>query len=233
MALLELSGLNAFYGSSQALFDVDLTVDAGEAVCIIGRNGAGKSSTFRRIMGLIGGRGTVRFDGVDVSSERTNSLARRGIAYVPEDRRIFPDLTVRENLLVGQLANRRNARRVDDVLDMVGMLKPLVHRRGGVLSGGEQQALAIARALMSRPQIILLDEPSEGLAPIIVAEIGVLISNLRAEENVTVLLAEHNREFALGLTDRAYVLNVGRMVFSDTCESLLADGEQIEQYLAV
>ncbi|GAA1628920.1 ABC transporter ATP-binding protein [Georgenia ruanii] len=232
--MMKVSGLDAFYGSSHVLFDVSLEIGDGESVALLGRNGAGKSTTLKSIMGLVGSTsGTVEWRGSGIRGLRPSVIARRGVAYVPEDRRIFPDLTVEQNLRMGRSANPKGALAVEEVLEMLPLLAPLVDRPGGVLSGGEQQALAIGRALIGRPALVLLDEPSEGLAPLIVESLGQVINDLRTQQGISMLLCEQNRDFALALTDRAYVLDGGRIVYSGTTAEIRAQSGDIDRLLGV
>jgi len=232
--MMRVTGLNAFYGSSHVLFDVDINIADGESVCLLGRNGAGKSTTMKSIMGILSTtHGVIEWRGKDVRGSRPSSLARNGVAYVPEDRRIFPDLTVEQNLQIGQWANPRKSMQIDEVLELLPLLAPLLGRQGGVLSGGEQQALAFGRALISRPELILLDEPSEGLAPMIVESLGEIVNRLRRQEGISILLSEQNRDFALSLTDRAYVLDKGRVVHEGTTDDIRTRRVDIDEFLGV
>jgi branched-chain amino acid transport system ATP-binding protein len=221
--LLEVESLYTAYGLSQVLFGVSLEVGAGECVCLLGRNGVGKTTTMRSIMGLTSPRqGRVRWKGRDITGWPAHRVAQAGIGFVPEDRRIFADLTVWENLDVG---TRRAAPRggaaagsppsawtVERVFDLFPKLRELTGRNGGYLSGGEQQMLTIARTLMGNPQLLLLDEPSEGLAPLVVEHLLEQIARLK-REGLTILLAEQNVQFSLALADRVYVLEKGSIRF--------------------
>jgi branched-chain amino acid transport system ATP-binding protein len=236
MALLDIRNLEAWYGRAQILFGVSLAVEAGEAAVLIGRNGAGKSTLMKSIMGLDAERhGTIRFDGTDLISLPTHRIARSGLGYVPEDRRIFMDLTVAENLAVGRLPPREAGATVWTMGAAFELFPPLAamqDRKGGQMSGGEQQMLTIARALMGNPRFLLLDEPSEGLAPVIVDVIAEAIRKLKAR-GVGLLLSEQNLHFARAVADRAFVLDRGHIRFSGTLAELDADTALKEQYLSV
>ncbi len=226
--------MHAYYGDSHVLQGVDLALAQGEIVCLLGRNGAGKTTTMKSIVGYVPpARGRVVFDGADIAGRPVYENVRRGIGYVPEDRRIFPGLTVEENLEVAALPPRpgREPWTFDRVFATFPLLARLRRRKGGELSGGEQQLLAIARALVGNPRVLLLDEPCEGLAPVIVEELGGVIASLKAE--VPILLAEQNARFALGIADRGYIIEKGRVVFRGTRQELLDNREVQERYLAV
>jgi len=234
MALLEIRDLEAWYGRAQILFGVSLTVDAGEAAVLIGRNGAGKSTLMKSIMGLEAERrGMIRFDDDDIIGEPTHRIARRGMGYVPEDRRIFMDLTVAENLAVGRLPpDGGEAWTPEEAFELFPPLAAMRERKGGQMSGGEQQMLTIARALMGNPHFLLLDEPSEGLAPVIVEVIAGAIAKLKAR-GVGLLLSEQNLHFARAVADRAFVLDRGHIRFAGTLAELDADAALKEQYLSI
>jgi branched-chain amino acid transport system ATP-binding protein len=218
--LLNVQGLNAWYGAAQVLFDADLQVTRGEVVALIGRNGAGKSSTLKAIMGLMPRRtGRVVFAGHDISNAEPYQAARLGLGYVPEDRRIFTDLTVLENLQVGAQAKRRLADKlasdnaapqwsVEKIFALFPNLAPMQHRLASHMSGGEQQMLTVARTLMGNPQMVLLDEPSEGVAPVIVEQMAEMILALKGQ-GMGVLLSEQNTHFAQWVSDRSYRLDRG------------------------
>ena len=234
-ALLQAEGMNGWYGRAQALFGVGLTVAAGEVVALLGRNGAGKSTTFKAIAGLLGRReGRVVFDGSDVSRLSTHALVRRGLAYVPEDRRIFADLTVEENLEVGRQARRPGAEAwtPERLFALFPNLAEMRRRRGGAMSGGEQQMLAIARSLMGNPRLLLLDEPSEGLAPKIVENMAMAILALK-REGLSILLSEQNLHFARLISDRAVVIDRGHVRLTGTVAEIAADAEVCAAYLSV
>jgi branched-chain amino acid transport system ATP-binding protein len=232
--LLELRDLRAGYGPVDVLHGISLEVRAGEIVCLIGANGAGKSTTLMcisRINRLRGG--TVRFDGADITGVRADRLVSRGLAQVPEGRRIFPRLTVLENLEMGAYARSDRegiAKDLDGVFRLFPVLKERTGQLGGTLSGGEQQMLAIGRALMGKPRLLMMDEPSMGIAPILVSRIFAAIKELR-DRGMTILLVEQNARAALRLSDRGYVLETGRITLADTGAALLASPKVREAYL--
>ncbi len=228
--MLELTGVHAYYGRSHVLRDVSLAVRAGEVVSLLGRNGAGKSTTLKAIVGLVRvERGAIRFDGRDITRLPTREISRLGIGYVPEDRRIFGALTVVENLRVGE---RRGGWTVERAFELFPMLDALAARRGESLSGGEQQMLTIARTLMGNPRLLLLDEPSEGLAPVVVRALGERIAALK-REGLTILLSEPNLRFARRLADRAYIIEKGEIRFAGTIADLDADEAARRAYLSI
>jgi branched-chain amino acid transport system ATP-binding protein len=232
--MLMISGVHAAYGNIEALGGVDLEVEAGEIVALIGANGAGKSTLLRTVCGRPrAARGQVLFEGHDITRLETFAIVRLGIAQVPEGRRIFPRMTVLENLQMG--ATYADPACFDEDLARVFELFPILRQRraqrGGTLSGGEQQMLAIGRALMSRPRLLLLDEPSLGLAPLIVKQIFEVIRELNERQNMTVLLVEQNAHHALRLAHRGYVMQTGRIMLSGTGPELLADPEVRAAYL--
>ncbi|HZO94263.1 MAG TPA: ABC transporter ATP-binding protein [Candidatus Baltobacteraceae bacterium] len=232
MPLLELEHVNAYYDKSHVLQDVSLSVDSGEVVALLGRNGSGRSTTCKTVMGLVAARsGQIRFKGKPITNKTPFALAQLGIAFVPEDRRIFPNLTVGENLRLAALAGRKGAwteKRIYDYFAVLGERRD----KPAKLSGGEQQMLAIARALVANPDIILLDEPMEGLAPLIARNVEEVVRNIRAEGN-TILLVEQNAQVAMSLSDRGYVLSNGRVVGEGSIEQLRADEAMMQRYLAV
>jgi branched-chain amino acid transport system ATP-binding protein len=233
MALLELNGIDAFYGNIQALRGVSITVDRGEIVTLIGSNGAGKTTTLRTIAGVMRPRkGTVTFDGTDLAAVPANRIVRLGIAHSPEGRRIFPRMTVRENLELG--AYVRGGADLSADFDRVFTLFPRLRERitqvAGTLSGGEQQMLAIGRALMAHPSVLLLDEPSMGLAPVLVELVFQTIKDIN-QQGTTVLLVEQNALMALSIADRGYVLQTGRVVLADTAEALARNEMVRKAYL--
>jgi branched-chain amino acid transport system ATP-binding protein len=232
---LVVSGLNASYGRAQALFDVSLEVGAGDAVALIGRNGAGKSTTMRAILGFVKQRsGKVLFDGDDISAEPTYRIVKRGLGYVPEDRRIFADLTTVENLEVGRQAPRQGAPvwTPEKLFSLFPNLGELRHRAGARMSGGEQQMLAIARTLMGNPALLLLDEPSEGLAPRIVEQMIAALQQMK-QEGLGLLVSEQNLNFARLVADRVYVIEKGAIRFSGSMVEFDAHPEVRDAYLAL
>ena len=234
-AILSADGLNVFYGASQILFDVTFAVEEGQTVALLGRNGAGKSTTFKALAGLAPPRsGSVAIRGHEVARSKPHRIARAGIGYVPEDRQVFPEHTVEDNLTIAAKpgAGGETDWTLETVYDVFPIVRDLRHRVAGRLSGGEQQMLTIARTLMGNPDVLLLDEPSEGLAPLIVRKIGDLIRRLR-DMGVTVLLAEQNMHFCLGIASHAVVIDKGHIVYRDTIEALKADEDVRRRYLAV
>ena len=236
MALLELGHVETFYGESHILFDVSLTIEAGEVVCLLGRNGAGKTTTVRSIIGLTPPRaGRVAWRGRDLIGLPPFRIARLGIGFVPEDRRVFPNLTVRENLEVARRTwgnGAAGAWTEARVFDLFPHLRSLAGRRAGLLSGGEQQMLTIARTLMGSPELLILDEPSEGLAPLVVEMLRDQLARLKAE-GLTMLVAEQNVRFVSGLGDRVYVLEKGMVRYQSSMPEFLADDETRRAYLAL
>jgi branched-chain amino acid transport system ATP-binding protein len=238
VALLSLEDVHTFYGDAQILHGVSLAIEAGEAVCLLGRNGRGKTTTIKSILGLAPVRhGRIVFDGSDVTRWPTHLIARRGIAWVPDNRRIFPTLTVERNLqmalnraLLPAIAGDRWT--LDRVYARFPILGRLRHRSGEHLSGGEAQLVAIARALLMHPRLVLLDEPSQGLAPRIVEDIAAVVAEMR-QERIAILLVEQNSAMALALADRAYVIDDGRIVHSAPARELEADAARLHQLLAV
>jgi len=236
MSMLEVDNLNAWYGRSHVLQGVALSVGKGEAVCMIGRNGAGKTTTLRSIMGLVARReGAIRFNGENIIAEPTHRRFALGLAYVPEERRIVPGLTVQDNLRLGLVASANRSREAD-VIDRIAQTFPRLKERLGqaadTLSGGEQQMLAIARAMAADPKLIMLDEPSEGIMPVLVDEMFELFARMKGE-GITLLLVEQNVERALQLADRAYVMDQGAIVHTGDAKTLLADKAIQERYCAV
>jgi len=235
MAFLDLNSINTYYGRSHILFDVSLSIEKGEVVSLIGRNGAGKSTTFRSIIGLTPPQtGEVIFKGERISGMRAFRICRKGVGFVPEDRRCFPDLTVRDNLEVAARREKETASpwTVERIYTLFPRLQERERNLGSQLSGGEQQMLTIARTLMTNPEVLLLDEPSEGLAPLIVALLADMILQIR-KEGVTVLLAEQNLHFCAKVSDRGYVIDKGSVKYVGTMSDLLTNEEVKEKYLAV
>ena len=235
--MLSVEGLVVAYGAVEALHGVDLEVREGEIVTLIGANGAGKTTTLRAVSGLVPPRaGRITLFGDPLARVPAHRLVRRGMCHVPEGRRIFAGLTVRENLDLGAYTVRGRAeleRRLERVLALFPRLRERLAQAGGTLSGGEQQMLAIGRALMARPRLLLLDEPSLGLAPILVQEIFREIGRINREEGTAILLVEQNATMALSLASRGYVLETGRVVLSGPCASLLADPAVRAAYLGL
>jgi branched-chain amino acid transport system ATP-binding protein len=235
MSLLEVGRLTGGYGAVRVLHGLDFTVDAGEVVVILGANGAGKTTTLRALSGGLDAKGAVRFDGRDVLGWRTERIAAAGMAHVPQGRGTITDLTVEENLRLG--AYTRRDREVDADLDRwYGVFPRLADRRkqtAGGMSGGEQQMLAIARALMSRPTLVLLDEPSLGLAPIVTQELFSTLGTLNREQGISMLVVEQNASLALGIANRGYVLETGSIVASGSAAELEANDDVRRAYLGI
>ena len=238
--MLEVQGLRAWYGAAQILFDLTFHVARGEVVALMGRNGAGKSTTIKSLMGLMARRsGTVRFLGEDISRLKPFEIARRGLGFVPEDRRVFSDLTVLENLDIGRQPPRRHpdgrpapSWTAEKLFAIFPNLAAMPHRRGAQMSGGEQQMLTVARTLMGNPLLILLDEPSEGVAPVIVEEMANTIVELK-QEGVSVLLSEQNIHFAELVCDRAYVLEKGQLQWHGPMADLAGNMDVQRRLLSV
>ena len=233
-ALLSVRGLNAWYGESHALHGVDLDIASGETITLIGRNGVGKTTTLRAIMGIIPKRtGTIRFDGRDMMPVPLHRTAHHGIGFVPEERGIFASLTVEENLLMGMATKSGKKASVikGEVYELFPVLKEMLHRRGGDLSGGQQQQLAIARALLAEPKLIILDEPTEGIQPSIIKDIGRVISLLRERGDIGILLCEQYFDFARELADTFVVLSRGEVVASGNQQQM--DDDSVKKHLAV
>jgi branched-chain amino acid transport system ATP-binding protein len=233
-ALLEVRDIHAAYGLSRVLFGISLEVARGECVCLLGRNGVGKTTTLRAIMGLTPpSAGQVFWKGDDITGWAPHRVARAGIGFVPEDRRIFAELTTWENLDVAQrVAGRSGAWTIEAVYGLFPKLRELRDRQGGFLSGGEQQMLTIARTLMGNPELLLLDEPSEGLAPLVVDQLLERVAALK-RQGLTILLAEQGVAFSLALADRVYVLEKGRIRFSGAAASLREDAALRHELLAL
>jgi len=235
--ILAVQGLSAWYGAAQILFDLDLDVGRGEVVALMGRNGAGKSTTLKGVMGLVARRrGSVRFDGHDISALAPYRIARLGLGFTPEDRRIFSDLTVMENLDVGRQPPRASLRAAAWTPERLFALFPnLAERRdrlGSQMSGGEQQMLTVARTLMGNPLMVLLDEPSEGVAPLIVEQMANTILELK-QQGLSILLSEQNIHFAALVSDRVYVLEKGHIGWEGDMAALLDDGDLQRAFLTV
>lgn len=237
--LLQVQGLNAWYGAAQILFDVSLQVGRGEVVALMGRNGAGKSTTLKALMGMVARRGSVQFLGQDIARREPHDIARLGLGYVPEERRIFTDLSVMDNLEVG----RQRPRRWPDgtpapewtpekLFALFPNLGEMPQRPGGRMSGGEQQMLTVARTLMGQPLLVLLDEPSEGVAPLIVQQMARTIRALKAQ-GVSVLLSEQNLPFAEAVADRAYLIEQGEVVHEGSMADVVANPDVRKNCLGV
>lgn len=236
MAFLEIKGLHAWYGSSHVLQGIDLNVEQGELVCLIGRNGAGKTTTVKSVAGLMSKvRGSIKFDGKELVGLPAHARFSRGLAYVPEERRIVPGLTVRENIRLGLLSSplRRNESDViEEIAETFPRLKERLDQAATTMSGGEQQMLAIARAVAAKPRFVLLDEPSEGIMPLLVDEMFAYFLALK-RSGVTILLIEQNVDLALRIADRAYILDQGDIVYRGTAQEMLRDSAIHERYCSV
>jgi branched-chain amino acid transport system ATP-binding protein len=232
--MLEVEGIHTYYGLSHILFGISLEIADREIVCLLGRNGAGKSTTMKSIMGLVPPRqGHIKFKGASIKGKKPFQLARLGIAYVPDDRRVFADLTVNENLEISERkVDKLPSWNSDGVYDFFPALRHIQTRKAGLLSGGEQQMLTIGRALMTNPEFLLLDEPTEGLAPMIVSLLQEQIGKLR-DKGLTVLLAEQNQKVALELSSRAYLIDNGNIRYQGTTEDLQKDQEIMKKYLSI
>jgi branched-chain amino acid transport system ATP-binding protein len=234
-AIIEVADLDVYYGTSQILFGVGLSVRQGETMALLGRNGAGKSTTMKAIMGLAPPRrGKVSLRGAVISGQKPHHIARAGLGFVPEDRQIFPEHSVEDNLVIGRKKgpDGQDEWPIKRIYEVFPLLEPLRNRIAGRLSGGEQQMLAIARTLMGNPALLLLDEPSEGLAPIIVQRIGELLRQLR-QLGSTVLIAEQNMHFCLGLASHATVIDKGQIVYAAGIDELKANDDIRRRYLAL
>lgn len=234
--ILEVNKINTFYGTSHILFDLSLCVNKGELVCILGRNGSGKTTTIRSIMGLTAPKkGSIKFHGEELLGKPPHLIAKKGIGYVPDNRLIFPDLTVRENLLIGIKDSEYSLKEkwnIDKIYEIFPHLKKLDKHLGGHLSGGEQQMLTIGRTLMGNPELILLDEPVEGLAPLVVKDFAEKLIMLK-EFGLTILFSEQNVRFSMQIADRAYVINKGKVEYEGSIEELSKNNEVKEKYLMI
>jgi len=231
--MLDVTDLNAYYGKSHILQGVSFSVGEGEIVSLLGRNGVGRSTTIKAIMGEVAPEGSIRFQGREIAGLKTHEIARLGIGYVPENRDIFPTLTVRQNLLLG-VKNPKHAGRwsVEDMFDLFPNLRERADNPGGVLSGGEQQMLTMCRTLMGDPDLIMIDEPTEGLAPKLVDQVGHLLEEI-AGRGVSILLVEQKLTIALKISKRLYVMGHGHMVFEGTPEDLRANVQIRREWLEV
>ncbi|MBB5047038.1 branched-chain amino acid transport system ATP-binding protein [Rhodopseudomonas rhenobacensis] len=231
--MLEVRDLHAYYGKSHILQGVDMQIAAGEVVSLLGRNGVGRSTTVKAIMGEVPPVGVIRFKGADIAGLPSYRIAHRGLGYVPEHRDIFPGLTVRQNLMLGVKDPRNPGKwRLDDMLDMFSNLKARADTAAGVLSGGEKQMLTICRTLMGNPDLVMIDEPTEGLAPIIVQQVGDLIAEI-ARRGVAILLVEQKLSIALRISHRVYVMGHGRIVFEGSPADLKANDAVRKEWLEV
>ena len=234
--MLHIENLNAWYDRSHVLQGISLQVNKGEIVTLMGRNGAGKTTTLRSLMGLLSKRqGKASIDGTSFLDLPAHERFHLGLAYVPEDRRIVPGSSVKENLELGVIAQKNRgdmAMLVDEIAEIFPRLKERLHQDGTSMSGGEQQMLAIARAMIAKPKVILLDEPSEGIMPVLVDEMFELFAKLK-QQGLTILLVEQNVQQALKISDRAYILDQGEIVFYDTAQNLLNNDEIQQKYCAV
>ncbi len=226
--MLEVSELHAFYGKSHVLHGVSFSVQPGEIVALLGRNGVGRSTSIKAVMGLVAARGSVVFKNEEMVGLEAHEIARRGIGYVPEDRAIFPDLTVRQNLALGMKGRRESRRwKMEDMFALFPQLRERADTRGGVLSGGEQQMLTLCRTLMGDPDLLMIDEPSEGLAPKAVAQVSEFLSEMK-KRAIAVLLVEQKLTISLQISQRLYVMGHGRVVFHGT-PGELRDNESVRK----
>jgi branched-chain amino acid transport system ATP-binding protein len=232
--ILEVDSINTFYGLSHILFNVSIDVDEKEVVCLLGRNGAGKTTLIRSIMGLTPPQsGSIKLRGKEIAGKAPFKISRLGVGIVPEDRRIFPDLMVWENLDTGRRQNvKQDVWTIDRIYELFPAIKPLQNKRGGQLSGGEQQMLSIARTLMSNPELLLLDEPTEGLAPIVINTLEEQIMNLKGT-GIAILVSEQNLKSANKIGDRAYIIDKGSIQFEGTIRELNEKEDVMKRYLAV
>ena len=231
--ILDVSGIDTFYGESQVLFDVSLNVKPGEVVSLLGPNGAGKTTTLRSVLGLTKAKkGSIAFDGNDITRMPTHEIAKRGVGWVPDDRRIFPTLTVRRNLSIARKRTRFRNWQLDEMFGIFSALEYLMDRECENLSGGEMQMVAISRALLGSPGLVLFDEPSQGLAPKIVQDVMKTITRLK-EAGISVLVVEQNAMSALAVSDRAYVMDLGRIVHEGPAAELIEDADKRHKLLGM
>ncbi len=231
--MLEVRDLNAFYGKSHILHGVHLTVGGGEIVSLLGRNGVGRSTTIKAIMGMVDCRGSVKFKGEEMVGLKTYQVAHKGLGYVPENRDIFPTLTVRQNLLLGQKSNQPTGRwKAEDMFELFPRLRERADNEAGVLSGGEQQMLTLCRTLMGDPELVMIDEPTEGLAPKIVEQVARLFEEIR-KRGISILLVEQKLAIALDISERLYVMGHGQIVFEGTPRDVREDAAMRKEWLEV
>ncbi len=235
--MLSINNINTYYGNIQALKDVSITINEGEIISLIGANGAGKTTTLMSISGIIPPKtGTIMFKGNPITGMSPEKVVKMGLCHVPEGRRIFPYLTVLENLDMGAFLrkDKENLKKdLEEIFDLFPILAERRHQQGGTLSGGEQQMLALSRALMSRPELLLLDEPSLGLAPLIIRQIFDIIEMLNKKKNTTIFLVEQNANLALKIAHRGYVMENGKVIISDTGKNLLTNEDVKKAYLGM
>ncbi len=229
---LLVSDLHAYYGKSHVLHGVDLKISKGEIVCLLGRNGVGRSTTAKAIMSMVSKTGSIQFENKEISTLKAFEVAHAGIGYVPEDRAIFGDLTVKQNLMLGQKANIEGNWKLTDMYRLFPVLKTRENTLAGVLSGGEQQMLTLCRTLMGDPRFIIIDEPTEGLAPKIVAQVGEFLSELK-NKGLSILLIEQKLSIALDISDRVYVMGHGKIVFEGTPAELKSNTSVQKEWLEV
>jgi len=231
--MLEVKEIHTYYGTSHILFGISFDVKEGEAVCLLGRNGAGKTTTFRSIIGLTPPKaGSIKFEGKEIIGRPPYRIAQMGIGYVPDTRRIFPDLTVRQNILVARRAKEQGVWNLESIYYLFPKLRELETHMGNQLSGGEQQMLTVARTLMTNPRLLLLDEPGEGLAPLVIQAMKEQLGEIK-KMGLTMLICEHNVGLATALSDRAYVMDKGTIRYQGTIEELRKNEEIRKKYLMV
>lgn len=231
--ILELKDIHTYYGTSHILFGISMYIEEGEAVCLLGRNGAGKTTTLKSIIGLTPPKnGKIKFQGNEIAGKPPYYIARHGVGFVPDDRRVFPDLTVRQNILLAKRERGGNIWNLDRIYSLFPKLKDLDSSMGGHLSGGEQQMLTIARTLMTNPSLLLLDEPGEGLAPLVVKAMGEQLMEIK-KLGVTMLICEHNVGLAMSLSDRAYIMEKGTICYQGTISDLKANEDIRKKCLMV
>jgi branched-chain amino acid transport system ATP-binding protein len=231
--MLEVRDLHAFYGKSHILHGVHLSIRQGEIVSLLGRNGVGRSTTVKAVMGMVQCRGSVKFKGEEIAGQKAYRIAHKGLGYVPENRDIFPTLTVRQNLLLGQKSARTAGRwKMDDMFGLFPRLKERIDTQAGVLSGGEQQMLTLCRTLMGDPELVMIDEPTEGLAPKIVEQMAELFLEIK-RRGVSILLVEQKLAIALDISERLYVMGHGRIVFEGSPQDIRSNAAMRKEWLEV